>query len=282
MLGRVESKVIDKKDKLKVIISITFILILIALLVWGLRSLSYSDKFSISGIQIIGLEGGPKAKVHDEVINFLAVKKLINVNARGFLPKVKLQNKIYKLNPEISNLHIKFKGNILVITIELRKPEYVWCRIGTEDNCFFVDTTGYIYKDAPNFSRQVYPTFETDYIGGDNPVGRYFHEAKKLQNLAEIYKIATVFNSELNRINIRSPHYVEVDLMRLLDKPVDPALLLLNRFDIENGEFDWLNEAMRSLVLSTRFQNKLLAESGKLAYVDFRFFDRIFYKFIED
>lgn len=71
--------------------------------------------------------------------------------------------------PRLADVRLEldnFRG--LAIEVSERIPKALWCKA---DECFFVDESGFVFDKAPQFTSDVYFTYETELLG--NPIGQF-------------------------------------------------------------------------------------------------------------
>lgn len=151
--------------------SILLALLLIALIsgsIYWMRS----DRFVISTISVTGANFADPQKIqteaqHDLSGNYLFVYPKAN---ELVYPAHEIQADILKDFPQVQSLSLAVTGGpALSITVKERTPFVLWCgqmitlSAGTStpdlSQCYFADSNGYIFNEAPHFSGNAYPIF---------------------------------------------------------------------------------------------------------------------------
>ena len=180
-----------------------------------------------------------------------------------FYPQKSAELAVLQNFKRLNKAEISFEGNnTLLLEVAERKPDWIWCE---ESRCYFLDETGFIFDEAPNFSGNVY--FET--IGGGvveeggSAIGQYF--APTGWDLAEIksfLKALSDFAIEAESLLVTVDGDIEVNIL-------DNGYLKL-------GSNKDLNSAYNDLKNS--IDGGEVSFEKKYEYIDLRFINKIFYK----
>lgn len=261
--------------------------------------LVFSSVFRITIINVSGNNILEQEQVVRSVKSTLTKKilKFIPADTIFALANNKIKNNLLEAFPEIETLQIKrTKMNELEITLSERKPGGILCLAakafeslspsptasnqaqGTSTTavsqklketlpesaeCFFVDETGYVYREAPEISGTLLPTF-------------YSYQEKsahlKAQGVETTYlKFAAQVKKELRQAGIDMVGFVLSDEVGLD----------LRAFSSE-GWFVYFDPTRVALtqakILEAILQDEIKDKRATLQYVDLRVEDRVYYK----
>jgi len=253
-------------------------------------------------IEKVFIDGTGK-EFNDEVIEIASQKlgrkifKKIPVNNQIFLPDKDIASAILNKFPEIKAVNTTFslKDHSLKINLQMRQSSAIWCRdirqavftmissstvetiksgepqslpetqpaLPDAENCFFVDSEGFVFKPAPILS------------GGSAPIV-YEHMDRDL-NIKEI-----VSNSKALKFILETK------------KQLDAANLNLTDFVISNqtpGDLEIISPdgwkiilnldkspAVQINALKRVLEKEIKEKRGQLEYVDLRVENRVYYK----
>jgi hypothetical protein len=149
-----------------------------------------------------------------KLINLESDKKWLLFPQNNFfvanLRKHHLKKVIIKHFPEIKTINIvnnweKDSINGFIVKIQERNKAGIWCNVEKENNCFYFDETGYLFRKSPesmgpfiiNIKNQAVPK-----IG----LGEYVDEENLVSDLIflqeEFGKLADIFIKEIDIINL--------------------------------------------------------------------------------
>jgi hypothetical protein len=266
----------QKKIGSLIILSIIVIVVLIGIVAWQ----SGNEKISISKITVKGnsvLDSEDLSEFASSEMNG-RYAGLFKKNNILIYPKNELKDKMLEKYKRVLSIDI-YAGSFTSIVIEIveRKPKYLYCgenilSVDEIGKCYFIDDTGYIYSKAPYFSGNVFFEFyglaNNNY---DDLVGQYFlgtQDFKKINLLrAGISKLG--FDLIMFKINEEGDYtfyikgggsYIKGGGRILFNKNQDYSIVLDN-----------LDSAMDSI----------LSLNKKINYIDLRFGNKVFYKFVE-
>jgi cell division septal protein FtsQ len=197
-----------------------------------------------------------------------------------FYPKNKIENALQNQLQRLKNIDLKIQNNkILQVSVTERIPTYLWCGAdlptnAAAENCYFMDTDGYIFDTAPYFSGEVYFKF----YGGANinavsPLGSYFSE-QNFQQLISFKNILLSLNLTPVALDDTNDGNMTMLLSRGISLAADPKILFKADADFENVAEN-LQTALTTEPLQSEFKNKY----ASLEYIDLRFGNKVYYKF---
>jgi cell division septal protein FtsQ len=267
------TKLHQRKRKIRILKG-TFIVVVIAL-IFGLSILfSHLALFRINSVQVEG-----NVSIDQQDVQALAQKEL--AGAYGALyaksnkliyPKKTIETDIKNTFPSIETLNVDAKGHTLDVSITERKPSYIWCKgmpgDTTSEGCYFMDGSGYIFADGPQVSGNAYLTFY-GLITDENPIGKQYLSADQMKGFEYI-------KEALDKMNISLESFVaEDDDVRDIELTTGGKIIF---------KADQTPELVASSIKLLKEKTLLLNVSAttSLEYIDLRFGNKVYYKFIGD
>lgn len=262
-----------------------FIFFLFVVFVVGVSLFSNSKLMRIENIEVSGAE----------VLNPEDIKTFVEEEMKGqslyifskhnyiFFPVSKVEEKIMKEFPRIGEVRgAKTNSSTVSFSVVEREEEYLWCGanpvFGTDlanIECYFVDSTGFIFAKAPLFSGSIYFRFFS-YIEGE-PLGSYVFEAEEFKKL--VYFIGLINDVGLDSTTLTltekedgEKNYVIYFKKEYQGKSFPPKVIFKTDFD--PGKIANNLEALFSL---QEFLSKFESETG-IEYIDLRFDGKVYYK----
>lgn len=262
-----------RRRRQALLIKVSLFVFLFAIFLFGLSYLSRYPKFVIQEIEIRGAKAISKEHLEtlaEEKISgnyaFIFSKKNILIYPKGSLEKALLDK--FK---RIQKLSVERLGQKLIIDVEERQGEYLLC--GSEDSCYFMDSVGFVFDKAPNFSGSVYFKIYTDafFTQGEEIIGRKFLEEEKLLGIF-------VFRDRISQIiqidSLEAPESGEYKFnLAIGGNTLKPYIFFRKEGDF-NKLFENLTLALETEPLLSEFQNK-----ANLEYLDLRYNNKVLYKF---
>ncbi len=244
--------------------------------------LSRVSKFNIDNITISG------NKITDTNDIETVVKNIISGNYLFIFPKTNFL--IYPKQKIITGLNYKFKrlNNIsinvnnfrtLEITVSEYGGKYLWCGglIPTSENkdnkCYFLDSNGYIFDEAPYFSGNVYFKFYGDSnLNKENPSGSYF--------LKDKWKDVIEFKNTIEKLDLKVTSFwvdekKEEGNFAISGEPETSPKII---FKI-NDDYEKLAENLQAAISIEPLKTDLKTKLSTLLYIDLRFGNKVYYKF---
>jgi hypothetical protein len=184
---------------LKVYISVFLILLFIIIF----ASLTNYSKVKINNITIKGLsslsEGEISSLVKDKISSkyfYVFAKDNIILLPRSDIKKSLLDKfkKIEVVKISISDL----RG--IEINIKERIQKSLWCK----DKCFFMDSNGFIFAEAPEFSGTPFPKY-FGIITKENPIGENYFNVEKFRKISGLF-------DEIKKLGFTLEKFVALDM----------------------------------------------------------------------
>lgn len=274
-----------KKKKRKVIRNrIIFFAIIFILFFIGLSFLTYWHEINIQDIQVEG----------NKIIDKQDIKKIAEENMQGkylwifpktnsfIYPVEKIQNNLAEKYKRLKEINIDVDANdlkTLWISVSEYDGKYLWCGDKILDSfidqqCYFLDSDGYIFDKAPYFSGEVYFKFygnsNLDIL---NPIGSVF--------ALDYFKNLILFKESIEKMNLKPTTFYLEDaedgsfyLSADNQAPNAPKIL----FKL-NSDYDKLIENLQSAITTEPLQTELKNNLNNLLYIDLRYGNKVFYKF---
>ncbi len=271
------SKLVRRKRRIR-FLKIAGIIIVVIAFIAGLSYVSRLPAITISTIEVKGNSAVDESDIKKIIEKDTAGNYLYLFSRANMLlyPKRDIISHVMLSFKRIESLDIKVSNfNTLVVTVTERKPAYVWCKGTPADKgnkgCYLIDVSGYVFDDAPVFSGNAFFAFYGP-LSSKEPIGASYLNEEKFRN---IDKLITWLDQQ------------ELSSHALYAKDNDVFELILNNNskiifkDIKNSnEFELLQSTIQTILNSTNIFSK--AASTTLEYVDLRFGNKVYYKFIGD
>lgn len=283
-----------KRQRRKAVwIRLFFSFFVLTLIFFVLSYLSGLKKINIAEVEVVGNKIIKTEDIRVSVQNEISSKYfwLFPKTNVLFYPQNKIKKNLQEKFKRIKDVNFSIENNRtkLLISITEREPKYLWCGIlvpslrgdSNKPECYFMDSVGYIFDEAPYFSPGVYfkfygliqmATVEGDQkINTENPLGQYFLKDKFVE-IAE-------FKNNLETMKL-SPDYFwltnqgEGNFFLSSKTTLEPQIRFKLDSDFENLAEN-LDAALDTDPFKTEFKNKY----ALLQYIDLRFGNKVYYKF---
>lgn len=266
---------------------ILFLCLFISIII-GLTYLSRQPRFKINDIAISG----------NQVVDARLIKSITEDNLKGqyfwlfpkastlLYPRNKIKEDILNTFKRLNSIDLKMgDSGMLEVVVRERDGKYLWCGASMphgdenvpttlidEDLCYFMDSEGYIFDNAPYFSGDIYFRF-FGHIDGDEPLGVFF--------LREQFANFIKFKEVLNKMNLKTAALFTKDdgdvLMYLSSKSIlvnSPKIIFKKDADLDKI-VENLQAALSTDPLKSGFNNNY----ENLEYIDLSFGNKVYYKF---
>jgi hypothetical protein len=272
-----------KALKAKIIFyGILFIIFLI-----GICLILRISKININEVKISG----------NRVVDSKSIEDTVRENLRGnyFFLFPKTNFIIYPKEKIIKDLSSKYKRlktislnvvdfKTLEVLVNEYNGKYLWCggvvkeldsRI--EQKCYFMDSAGYIFDEAPFFSGEVFLKFYglIPNIEKQNPLGNYFNSEifSKLIRFKELleqndFKVLSIWVNDQNEVYF--------NLSTLGIALINPKIILNTDFD-----YDKIAENLEAAIATEPLKTELKNNYASFSYLDLRFGNKVHFKFNE-
>ncbi|MFZ2072683.1 MAG: FtsQ-type POTRA domain-containing protein [Minisyncoccia bacterium] len=277
-----------KKKKRKILRNkILFFVFIFLVFFIGLAFLSRWQNLNINTVVVSG----------NKVIDTKSIEEIANQNIKGhylwlfpksnfiIYPQHKIEKELKNKFKRIKSLSVNEKNiKTLEISVSEYEGKYLWCGYtipelnnNSSQKCYFSDSDGYIFDEAPYFSGNVYFKFYGKTSSNtEDPSGYYFmtDNFKKIISFKETLekmnlKLSAFFEEDNGDMNI----YLYSDSTNLSS---GPKIIFRKDADFEKIAEN-LQAALTTEPLLSDFKNKY----SSLLYIDLRFGNKVYYKFGE-
>ncbi|HAS80547.1 MAG: hypothetical protein UR25_C0001G0153 [Candidatus Nomurabacteria bacterium GW2011_GWE1_32_28] len=263
---------------------IYFFIFLFFLILVGLSFLSRWDNLNIDNIEVSGNKVIETKVIEDIVKDKIAGNYFYFFPKTNFFfyPKNKIITELTDKFRRIKNISINLRNlKTLEISLTERVALYTYCGDTLDlkpeienQECYFIDESGYIFDEALYFSGNVYLKFFGILDKNkDSPLGSYFYQPyfKKLVALKET----------LNKINIKPVAFfiednedVKMFLSSSVTYQMGPEII----FKLDS-DFDKVIENLQSVLTTEPLKSDFKNKYDSLLYIDLRFGNKVYYKF---
>lgn len=274
-----------KKERHKILNKkIYFFVLLFILIFTGLAFLSRWSELNINDIEITGNKIVESSAIENVIKDKISGYYLYFFPRTNFLiyPRVEIKNELINKFKRIKDISFTIPNlKTLNVSLSERMALYTYCgeilpeMNISEQKCYFMDESGYIFDEAPYFSGDVYLKFygKINSNNEDNPSGLYFSQVNFSRFIS--------FKDDLEKmeikpaiINIIDNGDVEVYLSSLIKSQNGPKIIFKIDSDIEQ-----VLENLQSILATEPLQTDFKAKYSSLLYIDLRFGNKVYYKF---
>jgi cell division septal protein FtsQ len=239
-----------------------FVLFFISLVILGLTT----KEIQIRDIVVSGNSAVPTENILNETKLEMNTRYLwiIPTDNIFLLRSKEIKNNILDNIKQIGSVNIGFNGiNNIKISVTEREAKNLWCK-GTPTNsnaCYFMDSNGLVFEDAPQFSEDTFPKYFGLIIGG-SPVGQYYltNNFKSISGLFSALKRMSFMPVSFNALN---NHEYEIYLS-------GGGKILIN--DGRPFEYSLIN--LQALIDNDYIKTDT-ASIKKIKYIDLRFGNKV-------
>ncbi|MBX4189410.1 FtsQ-type POTRA domain-containing protein, partial [Candidatus Parcubacteria bacterium] len=229
-----------------------------------------SQRLLISNIHVVGNDVTKTEDIEEVVSKDLSGSffHLIPHSSTIFYPRNKMMRDLTGSLPRVRTAAVSLEDfHTMLVEVTERAPAALYCQNTSSatnpKGCFFIDTTGYIFGEAPAFSGGVYSIYTSEPVL-DDPL-------KKVLLLPEVFKGLEEFLKSLANI----PLYPEV--LTLKDDEYDLALSSGTHVLWKKGQdLETIYSNLDSFILNPTVRKLGISN---LLYIDLRFENKVFYKF---
>ncbi len=276
-------ELLRKKRKRQHAIAVVFFFLFVGLVI-GLSYFSKYPKFVVTDIKVEGTHIIDPQAVGDLVLedisgNYIYLFKKANT---FILPEAKIREDILEKFQRTEKLEIKRVGfRTLLITISERSGSYLWCgssipidsaKLG--DDCYFLNTDGYIFDTAPYFSGEVYFKFYVPLGEGVLPMGAHVLPKEIFKNIITFIDGVSALGLHSVSIVMNDENQYELYLSRTVTS--NPKILFNKESDLTT-----ILSNLTAAINKPEFKNEVLSKYSTLNYIDLRFKNKVLYKFNE-
>lgn len=255
----------QKKKKRLFYIKLTFFVILLFALLYGLIYAVRHPNFNIQTIEVSGNTFTKTSNIESRVQEIMGEKLFFFLPKTSILllPRFEIKETLKSENTSIYQIQLNVDGlNHLIIKIEEHEPDLLVCKTGSSD-CYFVNKESEIFLKEPLLHD--FDDLQKIYVEEDD-----FTIGKKV--FTEEFIISFVkFVEDLKMLNIKVERTTE-------DEDGVFYLETENGFDVVINVFDNLSSAADNL--KTVFEKDAIDAQAQeqIDYIDLRFGNKVFYR----
>ncbi len=276
---------VTKERRKKSFVKTLWILLSLVFLLIGLAFLSHIKNLLITDVSVSGNEILEEGEIKSEAFKILAKKRFLVFAGENKIiySKKKLEEGLKKKFPRILSIQTSLEEKKIYFDIVERERAHLWCgeehpvrdEISTERECYFLDSSGFIFDKSPQFSSGVYFTFYSK-IENKNPVGQYILDFDFLKDIELLISGVKEHGFPVHSLVAKEDGQYELLFNLSTISKEYPKLLFTSDQNI--GE---IYNKFISVVEEDPFKTDFIEKPNKLEYIDARFKNRIFYKFSE-
>jgi len=258
MIGRSKSH-----KGLALILRVVFLFVAIAVIIWAIHFLFRIESINIQGITISGnesVESEDIKRVVEENLNgsrYLVIPKT-NI---WLYPKKKMDEKLKEEFHKISKTEIKVSNGVLNVYIEEREPHALWCK--DQEECYFLDITGFIFTPAPMFSDNVFFVYR-----GEGNLGEYYLNPNEFQDIEQFIEALSLLDFFPESLNFDTENTFVIST-------ASGVKILMEKQNSYSQVFANLETVLEEEDL---IQSRSI-DYENLDYINLRFDTKVFYKF---
>jgi len=274
------------------------IFLIFILFVTGVSLLSANEKINIQTVNISGNNVLTKDDILKVVDKELAGKYLFLFSKRNsfIYPGQKITNSLLESFNRISDVQIA-KNDLTTITISIKERTGIYLFCGQEgsegevENCYYIDSAGLIFSDAPYFSGNVYfkfydnrnqkagegdslPEAGREDVALTDPIGLYFIDKGEFTRLVNFKKYLDQYIIKSNALILKNNEEYEFVLNKMADENQFPKI-----FINKNSDFEKILNNLLSAIETEPFASEYKKNYNNLEYIDLRFENKVYYKF---
>lgn len=268
----VQSEKLLRRKRRRLYTRLTLGVLLVVSVIAGLSKISSWSKLTVPEVIVRG----------NDVIRTEDVVALANQHMDGnylflfskrniFLyPKDTIEQNVSDEFKRIKNIRVGLEEkNVLTVDVVEREPAGLWCN----DTCYYLDDSGYIFEEAPQFSNEVYVTYKGAIE--ENPIGQTFLTKDDFGELrAFIYNVERLGFSVTAAIKGEHDEYeVRIKNTGQPGENEPQGTIYFNKKQSFDESFDNLSTFV------AQYSAKKPEELKSIDYIDLRFGKNIVFKF---
>lgn len=182
--------------------------------------------------------------------------------------------------PSIKDLSISFENRTkAVLSIVEREPDTLWCDGNAYEQCYFVDMDGVVFEPAATFSRGVYTIMRGGpLVGNPDPLRKAVFEKETRDSIDLV-----IHELERNDLIVDTLRFRDDGDIEFSFESWNGVLVGTNSYILvtQNVPPARIVQMLSLVSQDTVFKESFDTNPGKLEYLDFRFPNKIMYKFQE-
>ena len=276
---------VTKERRKKSFVKALWILLASVVFLIGLAFLSHLDDLLIKEVSVTGNEILKEEDIKNETFKILSKKRFLVFAGENKLiySKKNLEESLKKSFPRILSIETNLENKKLYFNLVERERAHLWCgenppkygQTGTDEECYFLDNSGFIFDTSPQFSSGVYFTFYSN-LGDENPIGQHILNFEFLKDIESLIKGVSDAGFPVHSLVEKEDGQYEL-LFNIATTHLDYPRLL---FTSDQSLNEVYNKFM-SIVSEDPFRADFTEKPNQLEYIDARFKNRIFYRFTQ-
>lgn len=247
---------------------------------------SYNKNLLIKDVIVNGNEILNEEDIKKETFKILKDNKVLAFWAgdnKFIYRNKKLEVGLRDAFPRILDIRIQRVGKNLEINLSERERAFLWCGNEApsflerfeEGDCYFLDNSGFIFDKSPGFSSGVYFTFYSK-TEDENPIGEHVLDFQFIKDINSLISVMSEKGLPAHSLVVKDEGQYELLLNIGTDLNDYPKILFTKDNTIEE-----IYNKFISIIDEEPLKTDLLEKSNKLEYIDFRFNNRVFYRFLD-
>jgi len=264
------STTLSERRRKHFLLKLLMFLFLFLIIIISLIFITHYDGIKIKEIDVEGNSTIEKQGILD-LVNEKMSKKLwffINRDNILFLPRANITYSIQDNFKKVEKVSIEW-GGIKKININIieRVEKALWCDglISDSKKCFFIDSTGYVFGEAPAFLGNPFPKYYG--ILTENPIGKYYFSDGQFLKIFEFFEGVKSLNFNPESLNAINSHEYEILL-------ADGGIININDKQVFSESLKRLNALIENGYIKT---DKTSLE--KIKHIDLCYGNKVYYDF---
>jgi len=239
-------------------------------LVIGLSKLSAWSRITVQNVVVRGNDVLNAEELKADVNEKLSGNYLFLFSKRNIAlyPKEHIRTALVEKYKRIQDLTIETQeANVIALTIIERKPVALWC----SESCYYLDSAGYIFAEAPHFTEDVYISYR-GMLTDDSPIGASFLTEQSFANLQTFVKNLSDIGISVTSVAVKEDEEYEISVNNGEDSE-EGGVIYVNTREPLTKTF----ENIKTFI--TDYRSKNSGELPAVEYIDARFGNNIVFKF---
>jgi len=274
------TKKLAQRRKKIVIQRLVVVIISVICIIGSIFFIFRVENFRIQKISIVGHTSISESEIRDLVETTLAGSYgyVIPRNNTFFYPKQEILSDIQSHFLKILSVEIKRSGlQEITVSIHERSPYALWCGnsmpVFSADTvkCYFLDSEGLVYAEAPIFSNDVYMHYYGGAVSSGTVLGAYYLSTVDFKKLDQFVRTLISLGVETKDIRVYDGD-VDIYLSNKTDSL--PTVLRFSTAQLYTKSISAFNTFISDQTTTTTIQKYL----ASVEYVDFRFGNKVYSK----
>ncbi len=256
----------------------------ILIILFGLSFASRIPKININEVNISGNKMIDAEDIRAIIVEDIAGHYLWIFPKTNFLiyPKGKIKHDLATNFKRLKSISLELKDiKTLEVKVVEHEGKYLWCgnvlpevNNNSDQKCYFLDSDGYIFDEAPYFSGEVYFKFYgLTSLNDGNPSGVFF--------LPELFNKLISLKETLVKIGVKPVALSMLDNgdVEIFLSSVDSSIMGSKIIFKSTANFNKIAENLQAVITSKDFVSDFKNKYASLLYIDLRFGNKVYYKF---